>query len=272
MFVCRRGTRLWATRTPSGPAEEACDRPRSVRCGCATSEGAVLSSPPLMFKESESRLSFLTAALFLGGPDGRAADSRHARVDASEARQGPDATLPAPHPAPMDESAHSFAAATGNSATGHFAARRGSSPVMITDALSDVRANYHIDPKEIGHGHYGVVRKCVRREGSDWYAIKSIRKSKVSKIEVLRREIEILKEVRHPHIIELIEVYEDERYLHLITELCTGGELFDRIIAKTQSPEGHFSEHDAAKLVRDILDAINYCHEKGRLRLRCRLR
>jgi calcium-dependent protein kinase len=135
---------------------------------------------------------------------------------------------------------------------------------MITDALTDVRTHYHIDPKEIGHGHYGVVRKCMHRESGEWYAIKSIRKSKVSKIEVLKREIEILKEVKHPNIIALIEVYEDERYLHLITELCTGGELFDRIIAKTQSTEGHFSEHDAAALVRDILDAIRYCHdEKG---------
>jgi calcium-dependent protein kinase len=159
----------------------------------------------------------------------------------------------------MDESAHTFAPSVASS--GHY--RRGS-PVMITDALSDVRVNYHIDPKEIGHGHYGVVRKCMARESGEWYAIKSIRKSKVSKIEVLKREIEILKEVKHPNIIELIEVYEDERYLHLITELCTGGELFDRIIAKTQSAEGHFSEHDAAKLIGDILDAIRYCHdEKG---------
>jgi Protein kinase domain len=168
-----------------------------------------------------------------------------------------------------DESAHTFAPA---SQSGHTTAnyrsgkdgRGASSPVMITDALGDVRANYHIEPKELGHGHYGVVRKCMHRESGDWYAIKSIRKSKVSKIEVLKREIEILKEVKHPHIIELFEVYEDERYLHLITELCTGGELFDRIIAKTQSTEGHFSEHDAAVLVRAILDAIRYCHdEKG---------
>jgi calcium-dependent protein kinase len=161
----------------------------------------------------------------------------------------------------MDESAHTFAPSTA-SASGHY--RRGSSPVMITDALSDVRVNYHIEPKELGHGHYGVVRKCMHRDSGEWYAIKSIRKSKVSKIEVLKREIAILKEVQHPHIIELHEVYEDERYLHLITEICTGGELFDRIIAKTQSAEGHFSEHDAAVLVRDILDAIRYCHdEKG---------
>jgi calcium-dependent protein kinase len=99
------------------------------------------------------------------------------------------------------------------------------------------------------------------RETNEWYAIKSIRKAKVSKIEVLKREIEILKEVKHPNIIELIDVFEDSKYLHLVTELCTGGELFDRIIAKTQSAEGHFSEHDAAQLVCDILDAIQYCHD-----------
>lgn len=146
-------------------------------------------------------------------------------------------------------------------------ARRNSmyNPVQVTDALTDVRERYHINKKEIGHGHYGIVRKCMDRETNEWYAIKSIRKSKVSKIEVLKREIEILKEVRHPNIIELIEVHEDERYLHLITELCTGGELFDRIIDKTQSKEGHFSEKDAANLISNILDAIAYCHDEKQI-------
>jgi tRNA A-37 threonylcarbamoyl transferase component Bud32 len=138
-----------------------------------------------------------------------------------------------------------------------------SESVQVTDALLDVRLKYHIDNQELGHGHYGVVRKCMNRETEDWYAIKSIRKAKVSKIEVLKREIEILKEVKHPNIIELIDIFEDDKYLHLVTDLCTGGELFDRIIAKTQSAEGHYSEHDAAALVRDILDAIAYCHSKG---------
>lgn len=135
-------------------------------------------------------------------------------------------------------------------------------PVMITDTLSDVRVKYHINPKEIGHGHYGVVRKCMDRETKVWYAIKSIRKSKVGKIEVLKREVALLKECEHPNIIQLVEVHEDQKYLHLITELCTGGELFDRIIEKTQSDEGHFSERDAADLVRCILDAIAYCHDQ----------
>ena len=137
--------------------------------------------------------------------------------------------------------------------------------VMITDALEDVRVKYHINPKEIGHGHYGIVRKCMDRETKDWFAIKSIRKSKVGKIEVLKREVEILREVRHPHIVTLVDIYEDTKYLHLITELCTGGELFDRIITKTQSEEGHFSEHDAADLVRSTLDAIAYCHDEKQI-------
>uniref|UniRef100_A0A6U0Q172 Uncharacterized protein n=1 Tax=Eucampia antarctica TaxID=49252 RepID=A0A6U0Q172_9STRA len=133
--------------------------------------------------------------------------------------------------------------------------------IIITDALTDVRVRYHINHREIGHGHYGVVRKCMDRETQKWYAIKSIRKSKVGRVDVLKREISILKEVNHPNIIRLIEVHEDSKYIHLITELCTGGELFDRIIAKTQSDEGHFSERDAATNIRCILDAIAYCHD-----------
>ena len=130
-----------------------------------------------------------------------------------------------------------------------------------TCILKTIKNRYHINPKELGHGHYGVVRKCQNRETKEWFAIKSIRKSKVGKIEVLKREIDILKEVDHPNIIRLKAVYEDQKYLHLITELCTGGELFDRIIQKTNSAEGHFSERDAAKLIRDICDAIAYCHD-----------
>ena len=70
------------------------------------------------------------------------------------------------------------------------------SVALITDHLSDVREKYHIQPKELGHGHYGVVRKCQERNTGEWFAIKSIRKKKVGKLDVLKREIDILKEVR----------------------------------------------------------------------------
>lgn len=126
--------------------------------------------------------------------------------------------------------------------------------------MSNVREKYRVDHNEIGHGHYGVVRKCQNRVTREFFAIKTIRKAKVSRLETLKREIEILKNMDHPNIIKLSDVYEDEKYLHLVTELCLGGELFDRIIAKSKSGEGHFSERDASLIIRNMLGAIEYCH------------
>lgn len=103
---------------------------------------------------------------------------------------------------------------------------------------------YKLEKKELGHGHYGIVRKGIHRENGNRVAIKTIPKSKVSRPETLKREIEILKQVNHPNIIKLYQVFEDSRNLHLVTELCTGGELFDRIIDR-----GHYTEADAAVLV-----------------------
>ena len=69
----------------------------------------------------------------------------------------------------------------------------------------------------------------------------------------------------HPHIIKLYDVYEDTSNIHLITELCTGGELYDRVVEKAESEEGHFHEDDAAILIRDILDGISYCHDVAKI-------
>ena len=114
----------------------------------------------------------------------------------------------------------------------------------------------------LGTGSFGTVRKCRDRQTGEYFACKTIKKERVENVESLRREISILASVDHPHIIKFQDVYEDEKYIHLVTELCTGGELYDRVVEKSQSPEGHFSEDDAAILVRDILDAIRYCHDE----------
>lgn len=124
----------------------------------------------------------------------------------------------------------------------------------------DVREKYRVDHSELGHGHYGVVRKCQDRKTKEYFAVKTIKKAKVGRLETLKREIEILKTMDHPNIIQLVDVFEDEKYLHLVTELCTGGELFDRIIEKTKSAEGHYSEADAAVIIKSCLNAIEYCH------------
>lgn len=61
----------------------------------------------------------------------------------------------------------------------------------------------------------------------------------------LSYEIDILKNLDHPNIVKLFEVFEDKHYIYLVTELCTGGELFDEIIARQ-----HFSEADAAAIIK----------------------
>lgn len=57
---------------------------------------------------------------------------------------------------------------------------------------------------------------------------------------LLKRELEILFKLDHPNIIKLYEIYEDNKYIHLVTELCTGGDLLERVIAS-----GGFTEEEA---------------------------
>jgi len=64
-----------------------------------------------------------------------------------------------------------------------------------------------------------------------------------------------LKQLDHPNILKLYEFFQDQKRYFLVTELCNGGELFDKI-----AEEQHFSERDAAKILKQILSAINYCH------------
>lgn len=110
----------------------------------------------------------------------------------------------------------------------------------------------------LGHGQYGTVREAVRKSefSSQHFAIKSIQKQKIAKHRtILKRELEILMYVDHPNIIKLYETYEDQLYLHLVMELCTGGDVCDRIIAK-----GYLSEQESATIMKQLLSAVNYLH------------
>ena len=71
--------------------------------------------------------------------------------------------------------------------------------------------------RPLGRGHYGLVRRCVDNTTGEAFAIKSIRKSRVSRVENLLREVQILRRVSHPNIIELRDVYEDETNVHLVS-------------------------------------------------------
>ena len=114
----------------------------------------------------------------------------------------------------------------------------------------------------VGKGQYGVCRRAIRRADGLEVAIKSISRSKLltqQDLEDVDREIAIMRHLAvHPNIVQIIEVYEDNNYIHLIQELCKGGELFDQIINK-----GHYSEKEAADLVRTILYVIKHMHDLG---------
>ena len=74
----------------------------------------------------------------------------------------------------------------------------------------------------------------------------------------MKYEIEILKNLNHPNIVRLYEVYENKSNIFLVTELCDGCELFEEISSRKQ-----FAEHEAAHVTKQILQAIAFCHGKN---------
>jgi calcium-dependent protein kinase len=89
------------------------------------------------------------------------------------------------------------------------------------------------------------------------FAVKSIPKSKISsEIRMMLNELEILQATDHPNIIQLYETYEDSLYLHLVTELCTGGSLLESI-----SSQGSHSEQALASIMTKLCLAVNHLHQ-----------
>mmetsp|Transcript_40928 Transcript_40928/g.52709 ORF Transcript_40928/g.52709 Transcript_40928/m.52709 type:complete len:497 (+) Transcript_40928:275-1765(+) len=134
---------------------------------------------------------------------------------------------------------------------------------FVSSPTEDVRVHYRVLKKELGRGSCGVVRKCIHRETEEVFAIKTILKEKVRSLECLRKEIAILKGLDHPNILKLKEVYEDEKFIHLITPRCSGGELFTKIMERLDLNNCTFTEKEVLKMARTMLEAIAYCHAHG---------
>ncbi|CAN1306764.1 Calcium-dependent protein kinase 2 [Linum perenne] len=116
--------------------------------------------------------------------------------------------------------------------------------------------------RKLGHGQFGTTFLCVEKGSGNQYACKSIAKRKLltmDDVEDVRREIEIMHHLSgHPNIIRIRSAYEDSVAVHVVMELCSGGELFDRIIKK-----GHYTERKAAGITRTIFGVIQACHSLG---------
>ncbi|KAG2592394.1 calcium-dependent protein kinase 2-like [Panicum virgatum] len=127
--------------------------------------------------------------------------------------------------------------------------------------MEDVRSIYTIG-KELGRGQFGVTSLCTHKATGERFACKTIAKRKLSTkedVEDVRREVQIMYHLAgQPNIVELKGAYEDKQSVHLVMELCAGGELFDRIIAK-----GKYTERAAAALLRTIVEIVHTCHSLG---------
>ncbi|KAF9788113.1 Pkinase-domain-containing protein [Thelephora terrestris] len=115
--------------------------------------------------------------------------------------------------------------------------------------------------KTLGSGTYAIVKEAVHIKTGTHYACKVINKKLMEGREhMVRNEIAVLKKVSksHPNIVTLHDYFETAHNLYLCFDLCTGGELFDRICAK-----GNYYEKDAAHLVGCIFGAVAYLHKCG---------
>ncbi|KAI3988291.1 hypothetical protein MKX01_012080 [Papaver californicum] len=132
---------------------------------------------------------------------------------------------------------------------------------ILGKPFEDVKSHYSLG-KELGRGQFGVTYLCTENSTGHSYACKSISKRKlVSKSDKddVKREIQLMQHLSgQPNIVEFKGAYEDKYSVHLVMELCAGGELFDRIIAK-----GHYSERAAATICRSIVNVVHICHFMG---------
>uniref|UniRef100_A0A672LE40 BR serine/threonine kinase 2 n=1 Tax=Sinocyclocheilus grahami TaxID=75366 RepID=A0A672LE40_SINGR len=125
---------------------------------------------------------------------------------------------------------------------------------------SSQHANY-VGPyrleKTLGKGQTGLVKLGIHCVTCQKVAIKIVNREKLSESVLMKveREIAILKLIEHPHVLKLHDVYENKKYLYLVLEHVSGGELFDYLVKK-----GRLTPKEARKFFRQIISALDFCH------------
>ncbi|KAM8825582.1 serine/threonine-protein kinase BRSK2-like isoform 4-T4 [Synchiropus picturatus] len=111
--------------------------------------------------------------------------------------------------------------------------------------------------KTLGKGQTGLVKLGVHCITGQKVAIKIVNREKLSQSVLMKveREIAILKLIEHPHVLKLHDVYENNKYLYLVLEHVSGGELFDYLVKK-----GRLTPKEARKFFRQIISALDFCH------------
>lgn len=113
--------------------------------------------------------------------------------------------------------------------------------------------------RTLGAGSFGLVRYASNNTTGEDVAIKIIiKKALKGNAQLVIDELELLQLLNHPHIVGFRDWFESRDKFYIVTQLATGGELFDRIVQ-----QGRFTEHDAAIVIVQILEAISYLHKNN---------
>ena len=121
----------------------------------------------------------------------------------------------------------------------------------------NISNEYKISGKPLGNGSFGTVRKAVHRLTGQERAIKILKKADQNEDKFFL-EVEILSKLSHPNIMQIYEFYDDSTNFYIVSEFCSGGELFDMI-----TDRGSLSEYEAAQIMKQLLSAISYSHKNN---------
>ncbi|KAI3992872.1 hypothetical protein MKX01_034222 [Papaver californicum] len=115
--------------------------------------------------------------------------------------------------------------------------------------------------RTIGEGTFAKVKFAQNTETGESVAMKVLDRSTIIRhkmVDQIKREISIMKLVRHPYVVRLREVLASRAKIYIILEFITGGELFDKIVHR-----GRLSETEARRYFQQLIDGVDYCHSKG---------
>jgi 5'-AMP-activated protein kinase, catalytic alpha subunit len=114
--------------------------------------------------------------------------------------------------------------------------------------------------KMLGQGTFAKVYRARNNETSESVAVKVIDKEKVMKVglvDQIKREISVMKMVRHPNIVQLYEVMATKTKIYFVLEHVRGGELFSKV------RRGRLKEDAARKYFQQLISAVEFCHSRG---------
>eukprot|EP00246_Nothoceros_aenigmaticus_P012760 TRINITY_DN4097_c0_g1_i1.p1 TRINITY_DN4097_c0_g1~~TRINITY_DN4097_c0_g1_i1.p1 ORF type:complete len:375 (-),score=84.21 TRINITY_DN4097_c0_g1_i1:64-1188(-) len=114
--------------------------------------------------------------------------------------------------------------------------------------------------RTLGEGTFAKVKYAKNVETGESVAIKVLDKEKILKhkmVEQIKREISTMKLVKHPNIVQLLEVLASKTKIYIVLEFVTGGELFDKIVH-----QGRLKEEDSRRYFQQLVNAVDFCHSR----------